>query len=118
MGRPQLTKESKRSKRIIFRVTENELQQLMQLSETCGKPPSELIREKLFNGRFPQAKTAKLDLLTYTELKKIGVNINQLAWKVNSGFLPFNLLAILRKLSEHQELIIFKLTHDRHSENR
>lgn len=118
MGRPQLTKESKRSQKIIFRLTEDELQKLRQLAEICGKSPSALIREKLFNGRFPQAKTAKLDLLTYTELKKIGVNINQLAWKVNSGFLPFNLLAMLRKLSEQQQLIILKLTDDRHSENR
>jgi hypothetical protein len=91
---------------------------LVQLAETCGVTLSTLIREKLLNGRFPVARTPKLDLLTYTELKKIGVNINQLAWKVNSGFLPFNLLAMLNKLKEQQQLIIFKLTHDSQSENR
>ncbi len=118
MGRPQLAKESKRSKRLIFRLTEDELKRLLQLAEICGKTPSELIREKLFTGRFPQAKTAKLDLQTYTELKKIGVNINQLAWKVNSGFLPFSLLGMLNKLKEQQQLIIVKITHDSQSENR
>jgi len=118
MGRPQLAKETKRSKRLIFRLTESELQQLLQLAEICGKSPSEFIRKKLFTGRFPQAKTAKLDLQTYTELKKIGVNINQLAWKVNSGFLPFSLMSMLNKLKEQQQLIIVKLTYDSHSENR
>lgn len=118
MARPQLARESKRSKRLIFRLTESELQKILQFAEICGKSPSELIREKLFNGKFPQAKTAKLDLQTYTELKKIGVNINQLAWKVNSGFLPFNLLGMLNKLQEQQQLIIVKLTYDSHSENR
>jgi len=118
MGRPQLAKESKRSKKLVFRLTESELKKLLELAAICGKSSSELIREKLFTGRFPQSKTAKLDLQTYTELKKIGVNINQLAWKVNSGFLPLNLLALLSKLSEQQELIILKLTYDSHSENR
>ena len=88
MGRPKVEKDKKLSRRFIFRLTEDELSRLTKAGETCGKAPGPLVRQKLFKGRFPEAKTAKLDLNTFLELRKIGVNLNQLARQVNAGIVP------------------------------
>jgi hypothetical protein len=118
MARPKLTPEEKLSKRIIFRLTEDEWLTLIELGRTCGKAPGTLVREKLFTGKYPKPKTAKLDLYTYTELKKIGVNLNQLTRKVYTGFLPKELLGLLMKLLKQQETIISLLVYDSQSKDR
>jgi hypothetical protein len=118
MGRPKLEQEKKLSKWFIFRLTEDELKRIHDAAETCGKSPGPLVRAKLFKGRFPNAKTPKLDLYTYAELKKIGINLNQLTKKVNSGLLPVGILSVLMKLMQLQETIIAKLLYDRNAENR
>eukprot|EP01037_Dinobryon_pediforme_P007471 gene7471-7535_t len=41
--------------------------------------------EKLFKGKFPEARIPKVDLDTYVELKKIGVNINQQTKQLNAA---------------------------------
>ena len=118
MGRPQIELSKKRSKRFIFRLTEDELEKIVSYSKACGLPPGAVVREKLFKGRFPAPKIAITDLNTYLELKKIGVNINQLAKKANSGIVPIGLLPLLMKLLQQQDAIIYQLTHDSQSENR
>lgn len=118
MGRPKLDQEKKLSKWFIFRVTEDEMKRIHAAAETCGQAPGKLVRQKLFKGKFPVAKPSKLNLHTYSELKKIGVNLNQLTRKVNSGFLPDGLLSLLMKLLQQQETIIAKLLNDSQPENR
>ncbi|WP_158991115.1 plasmid mobilization relaxosome protein MobC [Mucilaginibacter sp. L196] len=118
MGRPKMERDKKLSRRFIFRLTEDELNRLNKAAEACGKAPGTIVRVKLFRGRFPEPKTAKLDLHTFLELRKIGVNLNQLTKKVNSGFLATGLLPILMKLKQQQEIIINQLIHDSQSENR
>jgi hypothetical protein len=118
MGRPKMERGKKLSQRFIFRITEDELKRLNKAAEICGQAPGTIARAKLFKGKFPEAKTAKLDLYTFLELKKIGVNLNQLTKKVNSGHLTLDLIAVLVKLREQQEVIIKYLIHDSQSENR
>ena len=118
MGRPKLERDKKLSRRFIFRLSEDELTMLNKAAEACGQASGTIVRAKLFRGKFPEAKTARLDLQTFIELKKIGVNLNQLTRKVNSGFLPPGLLSVLMKLKQQQETIIIKLIHDIRSENR
>jgi len=112
MARPRISSDQKRSIKFTFRVTEQELNKLALLAETCGLAPGVLIREKIFKGRFPIPKTAKLDLNTYLELKKIGVNLNQLTRQVNSGVLPAELSSKLTELLKQQGVIINLLLHD------
>ena len=105
-GKPPLAKEEKRSVNFTFRLTEKEQEKLLDLSEVSGQMPGVLIREKLFKGRFPEPKKAKLDLDTYLELKRIGININQLTRHANLGNLPSGIGIILEQLSEQLDKMI------------
>ncbi len=118
MGRPRKEREQKRILRINLRFTGEEYKLLEDVSISCGLPVYILIREKLLNGRFPKPKAAKVDLAVYLELKKIGVNVNQLARHANAGKFPFGILTVLNKLMEQQQFIIKLLLHDSSSENR
>lgn len=118
MGRPELSKEEKRSERITLKLTKEEKKKIDKAAAICGLPPVVLVREKLFKGRFPEAKIPKIDMDTYVELKKIGVNINQQTRQLNAGKLPIGLLALLNKLKTQEEKIIKGLFHDSQSENR
>ena len=89
-----------------FRLTEEEQKKLFRLSEITGQVPGVLIREKLFKGRFPEPKKAKLDLDTYLELKRIGVNVNQLAKHANAGRMPVGMPTILKQLVAQLNLMI------------
>lgn len=119
MGRPKGVKEEVRSKNYTIRLTKEEQKRLESAAEICGVTPAVLIRRKLFKGKFPEAKTPRIDLNAYAELKKIGVNLNQLAKKANSGILPRELLPLIMKLLNQQETIISKILYrDSQSENR
>ena len=89
-----------------FRLTEEEQKKLFRLSEITGQVPGVLIREKLFKGRFPEPKKAKLDLDSYLELKRIGVNVNQLAKYANAGRMPVGMPIVLKQLVAQLNLMI------------
>jgi hypothetical protein len=96
MARPKLSNEHRRSVNFTVRLTETELKQLEALAGLCGKAPGILVRDKVFKGRFPEPKVAKLDAQFYLELKRIGINLNQLLRKVNAGIMPQGLTGLLR----------------------
>lgn len=54
-----------------------------------------------------------LDNSLYLELKKIGVNLNQVTHKINAGEFPKEYLARQLELAELLKIIINLLTHDR-----
>ena len=118
MARPKLTTDIKLSKRLVFRLSESEMLKLTQVAMDSGLPLGAVVRQRLFSGRFPKPKLPRIELAVYTELKKSGVNLNQLAKKVNSGKLPMALYVELVKLQKQQQIIIELLLYDRHSENR
>jgi hypothetical protein len=109
MARPKTEENKKLSQVILLRVTHAQMNQLETASSACGQPIGELIRTKVFRGRFPQPGLPKTDQRTIFELGKIGNNLNQLTRKVNSGALPKGLLALLMKLLQLLELIQTKL---------
>jgi len=110
MGRSKIEAGKKLSRRLIFRLNEDELRRLHKASETCGKAPGTLVREKLFKGKFSEAKTPKLDVYTYTELKRIGKNLNQLIKHANSRMVPLGLHQMLLKLLQQQEIFLITAT--------
>jgi len=118
MARPKVPQTELRSVKFTIRLTRTEQQQLVQLGEVCGKASTTVAREKIFRGRFPQPIIAKLDLKYYLELKKIGVNLNQLTRLANAGKLPLELLSLLMKLGKCLDLTIEKIVYDSYSENR
>jgi hypothetical protein len=119
MGRPKVSDEKRRSINFTIRISPEEQKKLDNASEVCGKSTAELVRSKLFKGKFPEAKMALTDADMYLELKKIGVNLNQLTRLANARILPNGLVKVLMQLREHQDLIIVKIfRHDSGSENR
>jgi hypothetical protein len=114
MSRPKLNSGDVRSVNFTVRLTDCELKKLERLSEITGRSTADLMREKLFRGKFPEPKLARIDLNTFLELKKIGVNLNQLTRLAHSGRIGKDLMITLLQLLQQQEKIFGKLLyHDR-----
>jgi len=112
MARPKVSPSEKRSLKITFRVTEKQRQRLLNLADACGTNPGDLVRTKVFKGHFPATRLAKVDEDTYIELKKIGVNLNQLTRHANSGMLPLGIDKTLAALLRQEEKITRLLLKD------
>ncbi len=113
MARPAIDKSDKRSVRFTFRMNEREEKYLIKLMAYSNLSGAEIIREIVFKNRLLQPKIPVLDQKTYGELKRIGVNINQIAKKLNSGDKVNNIDATLKNLSAQLDLIIQHILHDR-----
>ena len=118
MARPKVPESERRSAKFTMMLTPGELAKLVQLGEVCNKPPATLAREKIFKGKFPAARIPKIDIQAYTQLQKIGNNLNQLTRLANSGKLPRELLGLLLKLNQRLDLTINKIVYDSESKDR
>ena len=118
MARPKVPEAERRSAKFTMMLTKGELAKLVQLGEVCNKPPGTLAREKIFKGKFPAARIPIIDVHYYTELQKIGNNLNQLTRLANSGKIPRELLEILLKLQQRLDLTINKIIYDSQSSDR
>jgi hypothetical protein len=97
---------------VVFRLTENELRKLERWSVMCGQHLAVLIRAKLLTGSYPKSILPKITVELYSELNRIGVNLNQLSRQVNAGKLPVNLLRVLEAVAEQQQRTIKHLLDD------
>jgi hypothetical protein len=119
MARPKKTATEKRSVAFTIKLTEDERNQLAKAGAVTGMSARIFARVKLMTGRFPQAIMPRVDLDTYLELKKIGVNLNQLTKRANAGFLPPGLIKVLEHLGQQQQAIIqLLMNHDSQSKDR
>jgi hypothetical protein len=118
MARPRKATENKKTYRLIVWLNPEERKLVERAAKTVGLKAYSFGRLKILDGRIPKPVLSEIDLATYLELKKIGVNINQLARVGNSGRFPVGINMMLSKLSEHLEAITRLLLDDRHSENR
>jgi hypothetical protein len=118
MARPKVPETERRSVKFTVMLTSGELEKLVQLGKVCNKPPATLAREKIFKGKFPSARIPKIDVYYYTELQKIGNNLNQLTRLANSGKLPRELLGLLLKLNKRLDLTISKIVYDSEPKDR
>jgi len=119
MARPKISTSERRTEYFSFRVTKAQRDALLSLAESAGRTPGDMIREKLFSGRFPKPKLARIDQAAYSELKKIGVNINQLAKHANSGKFPYGIRESLIDLKRQEHhLLKLLLTHDSPAKDR
>ena len=118
MARPIKASDQKRIYRLIVRLNASELKLIEDASKVSGMKPYAFARIKLLTGRFPKSLISAIDLKLYLELKKIGVNINQLTKLANMGkFHPVVKTALLR-LVEQQDLIIKILLNDSEPKDR
>lgn len=113
MGRPRVNDSDKRQVQVNIRLTTDENNRVNQFASASGLSPANWIRAKIFTGRFPIVKMSPLDSSMYLELKKIGVNLNQVTHKINAGEFPKEYLERQLELTELLNKIIHLLTHDR-----
>ncbi|MCO5950468.1 MobC family plasmid mobilization relaxosome protein [Mucilaginibacter flavidus] len=112
MARPKISEAELRSVNFTIRLTPGEQRELDDAAEVCGKTPAVIIRDKVFKGRFPKAKMPKLDMSTYLQIKKIGVNLNQLVRLAKAGKISVDLLRVILEVRRQQRTIIDKLFED------
>lgn len=89
-------KENK-TKNIVIRLTEEEKDKLVKRADSVGKSLSSYIREVSLKGNI----TSKTDIQTVYELKKIGVNINQLVKHANMLPVDENVRQLLARMNEY-----------------
>lgn len=113
MGRPRINDSEKRQVQVNIRLTTDENNKVNEFASACGLSPANWIRVKIFTGKFPVVKMSPLDNTLYLELKKIGVNLNQVTHKINAGEFPKEYLERQLELANLLKRIINLLTHDR-----
>jgi len=116
MGRPKIDDSEKRLVQVNIRLTTDENNKVNEFASACGLSPANWIRAKIFTGKFPIVKMSPLDTSLYLELKKIGVNLNQVTHKINAGEFPKEYLERQLELANMLKKIINLLTHDRQSD--
>ncbi len=85
MGRPRVGDQNKRVVQVNIRLTEEEHKKVTQYSQASGLSPANWMRRKVFTGKFPPVKLSPLEASMYSELRSMGVNLNQVAHKINQG---------------------------------
>jgi hypothetical protein len=118
MAKPRKQPAEKRDYKLNLRLNADERKQLELSAKMAGLRAYSYARLRILGGRIPKPVLIDIYRDLYQELKKIGVNINQLARVANSGKFPAGINNSLYNLSEQINLITKLLLDDRHSENR
>lgn len=85
MARPHVGDQHKRIVQVNIRLTEDEHKKVIEYSQGSGLSPANWIHRKVFTGKFPPVKLSPVEASMYNELRAIGVNLNQIAHKINQG---------------------------------
>jgi hypothetical protein len=99
MARPKVKEEEKRIVQVNIRLTKIEHEKVCDLARSCCLSPANLIRQKMFSGKFPELKQSPIEADLYRELHRIGVNLNQATHRINRQEMPGDYLTILTHLS-------------------
>jgi hypothetical protein len=85
MKRKLLSKEEKRVFEVKVRLNIKEKKKLESLMKVSEKNSAEIIRSLLMKATVPDVPKPMLDIQTYLQLKKIGVNYNQYVKAINQS---------------------------------
>lgn len=116
MARPRINDSDKRVVQVNIRLTKEESNKVNQYASASGLSPANWIRYKVFVGKFPPVKMSPLDTSVYLELKRIGVNLNQVTHRINAGEFPKEYLVRQLELTMILNKIIKALINDRQSD--
>lgn len=105
MGRPKKSIEDKRSIQVLVKLTNSEYSQLLKLMIYAGTNASEVVRQLVFKERLLKPRVSLVDVQTYTELKRIGNNLNQYVKAVHQSKLTKVDQKILIELQETFEIL-------------
>lgn len=106
MGRPRVNDSDKRLVQVNIRLTADENNKVNEFASASGLSPANWIRAKIFTGKSPSVKMSPLDTSIFQELKKIGVNLNQVTHKINTGEFPKEYIGRQHELAELLKRII------------
>ena len=97
-GRPQLPDSQRRSRRLWFRLTAQELSAIQAKAEVAGISLAEYLRRAALT----KTVRARTDGQVCEQLRRIGNNLNQIARALNSGFPvdPNDLARVIRRVDE------------------
>lgn len=118
MGRPTIDDSKKRTGQVNIRLTSAEIQIVKARAETSGLSPANWIRYKIFTGKFPPMKFSPLEVAFYQELRRMGVNLNQIAKQLNQQKSPSDTIQVLSSLQLLLNKILKLLLHDRQHDKR
>ena len=118
MARPRKDDFAKKTYRLIIRLNADERKSIETVAKSKGLKAYAYGRLRLLDGRVQKTVLAEIDQAVYLELKKIGVNLNQLTRVANSGRLPAGIRELLFRLADQQQIIIKILLRDRNPEDR
>jgi hypothetical protein len=113
MARPTIDQHERRNIRFTFRLNLREEEMLTQLMSYTEKSAAEVIRDIVFRERLLKPKIPALDQKTYGELKRIGINLNQIAKKLNANARAPETEKTIKELKGILNRILQKLLHDR-----
>lgn len=116
MARPKVNDSERRLIQINIRLTTDENHRVQEFAAASGLSPANWIRTRIFTGKFPAPKLSPLDASIYRELKRIGVNLNQVTHKINAGEFPKEYLPQILELNRLLNKIINLVIHDRQSD--
>jgi hypothetical protein len=89
MARPKKTQEERLTKRVKFDLTPTDYAQALKDSQKAGMTLTAYARQLFLHGKVVIHKKRQLDHETFNELRRVGVNLNQLTRAVNqSGNIP------------------------------
>jgi type II secretory pathway component PulJ len=84
MSRPRKPEADQLTERLVFRHTEADAARLAELSRQTRMSASDLMRHLLRRGRVEVRQPSHLPIETIKELNRTGVNLNQIARRLNA----------------------------------
>ena len=110
MKRKLISKEEKRVFDVKVRLNVKEKRKLESLVKVFEKNNAEIIRSLLMKATVPEAPKPMLDIQTYLQLKKIGVNYNQYVKAIHQSRISEIDNAIKNELYELLKTVKLKIT--------
>lgn len=99
MARPRKDDSERRTEAITVRLTASERLRIDESALAASTPPSEFVRRQALDGRIVQARRTVLDPAAFDQLRRIGINLNQLARLANTtGTVPPELSSVCQTL--------------------
>lgn len=110
MGRPKKQPAERRTISLSCRLTEAERLIIEQAAIGAGLSASDYVRRQLLTGKVIVRENRSLDHATFDQLRRIGVNLNQLTRIANrTGNIPYEIAKVAAAI---EQLIVRELAPD------
>lgn len=111
MARPQKAPQDRRSEQINIGLSPYELARVKCKADEANTTVTAFVRASALNKRLTVQQSDAPDFMTRHELRRIGVNLNQIAHALNAG-LPHDQSALSAAITKLDDLFDKWLTHD------